>query len=116
MARGTLARFFALFGCITLFSRPLQVTAAGQNARFGSYLDIYPAVNATAEGQLSCVTSERCPLYIALTMSFGFEYFSGGVVAAVRYALDQINNDSSLLPGYSLHYTLTDSKVGRGQS
>ena len=110
MARGTLACLFVMVGCIVAFSRPLQVRAA----TFGSYLDIYPVVNTTIADGCDPSTSEqgrRCPLYIALTMSFGFEYDSGSVVAAIRYALDQINNDSSLLPGYSLHYTLTDSEV-----
>jgi hypothetical protein len=47
-----------------------------------------------------------------LTTSFSYEeYFGGGVVPGVQYALDQINADPNLLPGYSLHYTLTDSKV-----
>ena len=50
-------------------------------------------------------------LYFALMMSFGGEYKSSGAIPGVQVALDKINNDSTLLPGYKLHYTLTDSRV-----
>ena len=103
-------RFFLLVVCTAVLTTNYQlVTAAREN--FGSYMDVYPAVDL-ASAQLSCEPQRKCPLFIALSMSFGLEYVSGGVVASIRYALDQINNDTSLLPGYSLHYTLTDSKVG----
>ena len=81
---------------------------------FGPYLDIYPPVDLS-QNQFDCIPqsagNRTCPLYIALTMSFGGEYFSSGVVPGVQYALDQINANPDLLPGYSLHYTLTDSQV-----
>ena len=32
-------------------------------------------------------------------------------IAGVQAALDEINSRDDLLPGYTLHYTLTDSKV-----
>ncbi len=32
-------------------------------------------------------------------------------VPGVQVALDQINSDPTMLPGYTLHYTLVDSKV-----
>ena len=44
-------------------------------------------------------------------MSFGGNIDSSGAVPGVRVALDRINNDTSLLPGYSLHYALSDSRV-----
>ena len=36
---------------------------------------------------------------------------SSGALAGVQAALDEINSRDDLLPGYTLHYTLTDSKV-----
>ena len=51
------------------------------------------------------------PLVFGLIMSFGGNIDSSGVVPGVRVALDRINSDSSLLPGYSLHYALSDSQV-----
>ena len=53
----------------------------------------------------------RKPLVFGLIMSFGGSFDSSGAVPGVRVALDRINNDSSLLPGYSLHYALSDSQV-----
>ena len=51
------------------------------------------------------------PLVFGLIMSFGGNIDSSGAVPGVRVALDRINNDTSLLPGYSLHYALSDSRV-----
>ena len=95
-----------------------NAVAASNNddLHFGPYLEIYPPVDLS-QNQFDCIPHvepteiRTCPLYIALTMSFGGEYFSSGVVPGVQYALDQINADPDLLPGYSLHYTLTDSQV-----
>ena len=50
-------------------------------------------------------------LVFGLIMSFGGNIDSSGVVPGVRVALDRINNDSTLLPGYSFHYALSDSQV-----
>ena len=66
------------------------------------YLQIYPAVNET---------DGRTPLYFALVLSFGGGYKSIGALPGVQIALDYINSEPSILPGYSLHYTLTDSQV-----
>lgn len=102
----------------TFFLLPNLPRTVAENAHvnFGPYLEVYPSTAGhvySSQEQLSCVPSEnrRCPLYIALTVSFGGDYISSGVIASIQYALDQINEDSSLLPGYSLHYTLTDSQV-----
>ena len=51
------------------------------------------------------------PLVFGLIMSFGGNIDSSGAVPGVRVALDRINSDSSLLPGYYLHYALSDSQV-----
>jgi hypothetical protein len=95
----------------------INAVAADDNDDFGLYKEVYPPVNFSAQNQLDCIpqlaeTNGKCPLYIALSMSYSYEeYFGGGVVPGVQYALDQINADPNLLPGYSLHYTLTDSEV-----
>ena len=101
---------------ITVLSSASLSLAAADSANFGPYLDVYPPVAGNigdSDHQFSCVPSvnRSCPLYFALSMSFGGEYLSSGVIASIQYALDQINRDESLLPGYSLHYTLTDSQV-----
>ena len=70
------------------------------------YLDIYPPVDEN---------DPRTPLYFALLQSFGGNYNGSGSVAGLQVVLDRINNEPSLLSGYSLHYTLTDSQVSLGQ-
>ena len=80
-----------------LFCMGLVSTARG-------YLDIYPPVDEN---------DPRTPLYFALLQSFGGIYNGSGSVAGLQVALDRINNEPSLLSGYSLHYTLTDSQVGQ---
>lgn len=72
------------------------------------YLEVYP------DPRDSKVVNGRVPLHFALLQSLGgplSQLDGSGAVAGVKVALDRINNDSSLLPGYSLHYTFTDSKV-----
>ena len=56
-------------------------------------------------------TDDRTPLYFAVMFSFGGDYASIGVLPGVQIALDYINSELTILPGYSLHYTLTDSQV-----
>ena len=69
---------------------------------FSPYLETYPDPSDH---------KESTSLYFGLMMSLGGTYSSSGGVIGVQVALDEINNDDSLLPGYTLHYTLTDSKV-----
>ena len=66
------------------------------------YLQVYPPVDET---------DERTPLYFAVALSFGGEYKSIEALLGVQIALDYINSEPSILPGYTLHYTLTDSQV-----
>jgi len=69
------------------------------------YLQVYPPVSADeADGRIK-------PLFFALMMSFGRIFKSSGTIPGVQAALDGINSDPTLLPGYKLHYTLTDSQV-----
>ena len=51
------------------------------------------------------------PLYFGLMQSFGGSFDGTRNYLGVQVALDQINNDSTMLPGYTLHYTRSDSKV-----
>ena len=80
----------------------------------GPYRHIYPPANIS-EDQQACLpdpaSGSTCPLYVALLMSFGGAFTSSGFVPAIQLALDQINSDPAMLPGYTLHYTLKDSQV-----
>ncbi len=71
-------------------------------ARDSLYLQIYPDQNVNYGTE---------HLYFGLMQSFGGGYDGRANVLGVQVALDQINNDSSMLPGYTLHYTLSDSQV-----
>ena len=62
----------------------------------------YPPLNTNADLK---------PLVFGLIMSFGGYLDSSDAVPGVRVALDRINNDTNILPGYSLHYALADSQV-----
>lgn len=72
------------------------------------YIEVYPDPTDPE------VLKGRTPLHFALIQSLGgpFSQLDGtGSAVGVKVALDRINNDSSLLPGYTLHYTFGDSKV-----
>ena len=79
----------------------LQATLTTSSAPW-PYLQIYPPVNET---------DSRTPLYFAVVLSFGGAYTSIGALPGVQIALDYINSHPSILPGYTLHYTLTYSEV-----
>ena len=53
----------------------------------------------------------RTPLYFSLIQSFSGQYISGYSLPGLHMALDFINQDGTLLPGYSLHYVFTDAEV-----
>ena len=67
-------------------------------------IEVYPSTNLNE-------TDTAVPLYLALIMSFGTTFNSSGTVPGVQVALDLINSDPHTLPGYRLHYILTDSQV-----
>lgn len=74
------------------------------------YLEVYPDDTDPA------VLRDRMPLYFALIQSLGgplSQYDGSGGTAGVKVALDRINNDSTILPGYTLHYTFTNSRVSK---
>lgn len=86
------------------------------------YKEIYPALR---DGESEFSTSHHycdqrntshgtCPLFIGFLISFGGTYKSNGGLPGVQIALDEINRDPNMLPGYTLHYTLKDSNVSKG--
>ena len=83
----------------------------------GVYEDIYPSIvnlsllDSVQDCDPDASPDGTCPLFFGLLSSFGGAFLSSGCIPAVQIALDEINNDSSILPGYSLHYTLKDSQV-----
>ena len=99
MDRGSLAlRVLAALSAVVMV---LQSAYASPPAPW-PYLQVYPAVNKS---------DSRTPLYFALVLSFGEEYRSIGALPGVQIALDYINSNPDILPGHTLHYTLTDSQV-----
>ena len=78
-----------------------QATSATSSSPW-PYLQIYPPVNES---------DSRTPLYFAVVLSFGGDYTTIGSLPGLQIALDYINSQPSILPGYTLHYTLSDSQV-----
>ena len=59
----------------------------------------------------------RIPLYFSLIQSFSAgQYISAYNLPGLEMALDFINGDDTLLPGYSLHYVFTDAAVTKVDS
>ena len=104
----TTGRLVCVSGALTLvsFLAVFQATQAYHPTLASSspwpYLQIYPPVNES---------DGRTPLYFALMLSFGGDYVTIGALPGVQIALDYINSQPSILPGYSLHYTLANSQV-----
>ncbi len=80
------------------------VAGSEANDEQDGYLRVWPA-ESEFEGQ------GTIPLYFGLCFSFGGSFDSSSGVPGVQVALNQINSDPYMLPGYTLHYTLTDSQV-----
>ena len=59
------------------------------------------------------VSNGSIPLYFALMQSFSGGYVSAGGIPGILVALDEINSNPYVLPGYTLHYTLNDNEVDR---
>ena len=81
------------------------ILCAEESLALSPYLDVYPNVTEAVQRNYTS------PLYFGLMLSLSGDQQSTGALAGVQAALDDINNRDDLLPGYSLHYTLTDSKV-----
>ena len=89
---------------ILLLSLLLHISLRGQLAN-GETPEIelpYPPINTS---------DSRTPLYFSLIQSFSGQYISALSLPGLQLALDLINDDDSLLPGYSLHYVFTDAPV-----
>ena len=58
------------------------------------------------------ITDNPRPLYFTLMVSGAAGLNTSGIVPAVERALQDINSDPTILPGYSLNYTrVADTKV-----
>jgi len=66
------------------------------------YEQVYPPVNEN---------DSTTDVFFALMVSFSSRFNSSANVVGVKVALDMINSDPYLLPGYTLHYVLSDSEV-----
>ena len=75
------------------------------------YAQIYPGEDSALKSWETPTSDGKSPLYFALILSFGGQYLSSGAIPGVQVALDQINSDTSILPGYELRYTLIESVV-----
>ena len=89
---------------ILFFMTSIRFLAVVKSQEDSPYLQVYP--NSVSNG-----TDGRTPLYFAVMLSFGGAVKSIGALPGVQIALDYINSESSILPGYTLHYALTDSQV-----
>lgn len=97
--------FVTLAALLSLASITTVAVAQSELPWTWPYLRVYPPVSADED------TGGTTSLYFALMMSFGGNLKSSGTIPGVEAALDGINGDPTLLPGYKLHYTLTDSQV-----
>ena len=88
---------------VLLVAACLVQPSRGEVLNNGGVFQVYPALEDAPEG--------TTPLYFALMQSFSGGYVSAGGIPALMVALDEINNNSDVLPGYSLHYTLSDNGV-----
>ena len=86
------------------FAGVLAILQAARGSPYNQwpYHQVYPPVNES---------DGLTPLYFAVTLSFGWPLASVAALPGVQIALDYINSQPDILPGYSLHYTLTDSRV-----
>ena len=67
----------------------------------------------SSQQQAYCQSNDsRIPLYFSYITTKTGDYVGSGAIPAVDLALEQINNDSSILPNYILQYTdILDSNV-----
>ena len=99
----TVQKFTSALVSLLHFSATIIFVLLPNVRSFNGYLETYPKVQES---------NDTTPLYFGLIMSFpGGEFDSSGAIAGVRVALDRINSDPTLLPNYTLHYTLTNSSV-----
>ena len=92
-----------MFCFLLILAVYLMQPSLGEVLSDGEVFQVYP--------DLEDVQNGTTPLYFALMQSFSGGYVSAGGIPGLMVALDEINNSSNVLPGYSLHYTLTDNAV-----
>ena len=105
-------RILLILSCLTCVCLYVDGDLTANDPYLGPYTDVYPYVDIRQD-QLSCSpsTNGTCPLYIALMVTFAGDFISSGAIPGVQLALDQINSDPTMLPGYTLHYTLKETVV-----
>ena len=74
---------------------------------------IYPVVDYESQSQSE---DGKVPLYVGLIQSYDpsspdAQLDSTGTIVGTEIALDHINEDESMLPGYRLHYSFVGSPV-----
>ena len=94
-----------------VFLLGLAVSRSAQEPLCNSTTEIYDSTTPYLQVYPEPVDRNKTPLYFALVLSFGGQYLSSGSIPGVQVALDQINRDASILPGYELRYTLIESVV-----
>ena len=89
-----------------------QENTAAEDSSFGPYKQVYPKSDLQQDPRKCSVPeNDTCPLYIALMLAFGGDADTSGVIPGIQVAIDEINNDPFILPGYTLHYTLMATTV-----
>ena len=83
----------------------LVFIAITEGLAVASHLEVYPELI----NEVSKNNTHR--LYFGLMLSLSGDQQRNGALAGVQAALDDINSRDDLLPGFSLHYTLTDSEA-----
>lgn len=101
-----------LMSSLLKFSMAQETRYNYKNLYLGPYVHVYPPTDI-AQDPSSCTPGGGtiCPLFIAIMFSFGGSFTSSGVIPSMQIAIDQMNNDSTFLPGYRLHFLVQDSQV-----
>ena len=68
-------------------------------------------VDAASTNESSRASGQRHELHVLLMTSSSQRFNSSGAESAVRQALYRVNTDTSILPGYQVQLTVSDSKV-----
>ncbi len=75
------------------------------------YLPSTTASTATSDVQVTSDT--RIPLYLSAYFTLGGAWDGSGILPAVEMALDHINENADVLPGYELKMVWNDTRVSK---